>query len=68
MTEITNNPRVNKLSDRLSNHVDANCDAIAYFVEQHPDDLGREEREKFARTLQLNANKLMDLAQRLNGR
>jgi hypothetical protein len=59
---------VSTLAARLDNHVDANCDAIAYFVEQHPNNLGPEEREKFARTLQLNANKLMDLAQRLNGR
>jgi hypothetical protein len=56
--------QVDRLSDRLSNHVDANCDAIVHFVELHPE-LVQEGRATLLRSLQLNANKLMELAQRL---
>jgi hypothetical protein len=59
------NHGVNKLLDQFSNHVGAVCDAIAYFLEQHPN-LEQEDRATLLHLLQFNAVKLMDLAQRLD--
>jgi len=60
------NHGVNTLLNQISNQVGAVCDAIASFVEQHPN-LEQEDRAMLLHILQFIAVKLMDLAQRLDG-
>lgn len=57
----------NKLLERLSRHVDDDCRTIRAFLAAHAD-LESEGRATLHEFLQLNANKLMTLAQEVDGR
>jgi hypothetical protein len=61
---MTVDPDITTLARRLNNHTDANCDALAHFVEKHPD-LEQEDRTTLLRALQANANKLLGLARQI---
>jgi hypothetical protein len=56
---ITND--IARLLLRLSNHVDANLEAIASFVDRHP-----ETSEAFVQSLRMSATQLGDYAHRLS--
>jgi|GEM_PF-6073284 len=61
------NMQVNKILDQLSNDVHDDCRAIFDFLDTHPE-LEQEGRDAFIQFLQMGANKLLDLAQMIDGR